>query len=88
MITFQATTPDEPLTAGYGLGVVEFNPEIFNELKIWGHSGNAPGYAAACFYLPDYDVSVSMMVNTHAGEAMPTVFDLLAILTTNLDARQ
>jgi D-alanyl-D-alanine carboxypeptidase len=85
MITFHPTTSDEPLTVGYGLGVVEFNPEIFNGLNIWGHSGNAPGYAAACFYLPEYDVSIGMMVNTEAGEAMPTIIDFLTIITTHVE---
>jgi D-alanyl-D-alanine carboxypeptidase len=84
MLTFHSPTPDEPLLVGYGLGVVKFNPEIFNGLEILGHSGNAPGYAAACFYLPDYDVSLSVMVNTHAGEAMPTINDLLGILVKEL----
>lgn len=88
MLTFHSPTPGESLLVGYGLGVVKFNPELFNGLDIWGHSGNAPGYAAACFYLPDYDVSLSVMVNTHAGEAMSTIFDLLPILTTNLEAGQ
>jgi D-alanyl-D-alanine carboxypeptidase len=85
MLTFHSPTPDEPLVVGYGLGVVQFNPELFNGLEIWGHSGNAPGYAAACFYLPEYHVSVGMMVNTHAGEAMPTIIDLLNILTNHLE---
>ena len=67
---------------------MKFNPEMFNGLEIWGHSGNAPGYAAACFYLPEYDVSIGMVVNTHAGEAMPTINDFLTILTTNLEAIQ
>lgn len=86
MLIFHSPTPDEPLLVGYGLGVVKFNPELFNGLEIWGHSGNAPGYAAACFYLPDYDVSIGMMVNTEGGESMPTIIDLLTILTTNLEA--
>ena len=88
MLAFHSPTPGEPLLFGYGLGVVKFNPELFNGLEVWGHSGNAPGYAAACFYLPDYDVSLSMMVNTDAGETMSTIFDLLPILTTNLEAGQ
>ena len=88
MLTFHSPTPDEPLLVGYGLGVAKFNPELFNGLEIWGHSGNAPGYAAACFYLPEYDVSIGMMVNTHAGEAMPTIVDVLTIITTHVEKKQ
>jgi len=88
MLTFHSPTPGEPLVVGYGLGVVIFNPELFNGLKIWGHSGNAPGYAAACFYLPEYDVSIGMMVNTHAGETMPTIVDVLSIITTYFEKKQ
>lgn len=84
MLDFHSPTPGEPLLVGYGLGIVNFNPELFNRLEIWGHSGNAPGYAAACFYMPEYDVSLAMMVHTHAGETMSAIFDLLPILTTNL----
>ena len=84
MIQFHSPNPGEPLSAGYGLGVMKFSPEMFNGLEIWGHSGNAPGYAAACFYLPEYDVSIGLMVNTHAGEAMPTIIDLIEILTEEI----
>jgi D-alanyl-D-alanine carboxypeptidase len=84
MLTFHSPTPGEPLVSGYGLGVMRFSPELFHELEIWGHSGNAPGYAAGCLYLPEYDVSIAIMVNTHAGEAMPTINDLLEILTKEM----
>ena len=85
MLSFHSPTPGEPLAEGYGLGVAKFNPELFNGLEIWGHSGNAPGYAAACFYLPEYGVSIGMMVNTDAGEAMATIFDFLTIIKTHFE---
>jgi CubicO group peptidase (beta-lactamase class C family) len=85
MLAFHSPTPGEPLVAGYGLGVVRFSPELFNGLEVWGHSGNAPGYAAGCLFLPDYGVSIGIMVNTEAGEAMPTLFDLLNVITSHLD---
>jgi D-alanyl-D-alanine carboxypeptidase len=84
MLTFHSPNPGEPLVAGYGLGVVRFSPELFNGLGIWGHSGNAPGFAAGCLYLPDYDVSIGIMVNTEAGEAMVTINDLLNILVEEM----
>lgn len=86
MLTFHTPISDEePLVAGYGLGVVRFSPELFNEMEIWGHSGNAPGYAAASLFLPDYGVSIGIMVNTEEGEALRTVNDLLNIITSQLD---
>ena len=76
--------PAEPLVTGYGLGVVEFSPELLNGLEVWGHAGNAPGYAAGTLYLPDYGVSIALATNTQEGEAMQTVNDLLSIVTSRL----
>lgn len=84
MLTFHSPTPGEPLTSGYGLGVMSFTPELFNGQEIWGHGGNAPGYAAGCLYLPAYDVSIGIMVNTEAGESMYTLNDILNILAEEL----
>lgn len=85
MLTFEATTPDEPLLVGYGLGAVKFSPALFNGLEMWGHSGNAAGYAAGCIYLPEYGVSIGIVVNTHAGETLFALNDLLTIITTELN---
>jgi D-alanyl-D-alanine carboxypeptidase len=86
MLTFYpVATPEEPLAAGYGLGAVRFTPELFNGLEVWGHSGNAPGYAAGSFYLPDYGVSIGIATNTEEGEAMHTINDLLSIITSNVE---
>lgn len=86
MLTFHSPcTGEESVSAGYGLGVVKFNPQLFNGLEAYGHSGNAPGYAAASIYLPDYDVCVGFMDNTEEGDAMLTIADLLDIITSHLD---
>jgi CubicO group peptidase (beta-lactamase class C family) len=51
MLTFYSPcTGEEFVCAGYGLGVVNFNPQLFNGLTAYGHSVNAPGYAAASIY--------------------------------------
>jgi len=84
-MVFEPTTPDEPLTTGYGLGIARFSPQVFNDLEVIGHSGNAAGYAAGSLYLPDYGVSIGIMVNTHAGETMFVINELLNIITTQLD---
>ena len=67
------------------MGVVRFSPELFNDLEVWGHGGNAIGYAAGCFYLTDYEVSIAIMDNTEEGEAMWVINDLLDIVTSHLE---
>lgn len=85
MLNFYTPCPGEDLVAGYGLGVVRFSPELFNDLEVWGHGGNAIGYAAGCFYLTDYEVSIAIMDNTEEGEAMWVINDLLDIVTSYLE---
>jgi D-alanyl-D-alanine carboxypeptidase len=85
MLTFYSPCPDEELVDGYGLGVTRFSPALFNGLQVWGHGGNALGYAAGCFYLPDYDVSLAIMDNTEDGESMRVINDLLDIVITHLE---
>ena len=65
--------------------MVKFNPEVFRGLNIIGHSGNAPGYAAASLYLPDYDICLGFLDNTEEGEAMLTINDLLRIVIEYLE---
>ena len=65
------------LAAGYGLGTVKFSPDFSNGLNAIGHSGNAPGYAAASIYLPEYEICIGLTDNTEAGESV-------AISYTNL----
>jgi len=38
--------------------------------------------------LPEYNVSIGMMVNTEAGEAMPTIIDVLTIITTYVEKKR
>jgi D-alanyl-D-alanine carboxypeptidase len=85
MMNFYSPCPGEPMARGYGLGVVQFEPSLFNDLEIWGHGGNAPGYAAACFYLPAYEVSIGIMDNTEYGDGMQMINDFLTVITDHLD---
>jgi D-alanyl-D-alanine carboxypeptidase len=74
------TGHDEPLLYGYGLGLLWFNPDFVSGEKVWGHSGNAPAYAAAMLYMVDHGVVVSLMDNTHEGEAVSVagrIFDVI-----------
>lgn len=86
MLTFHSPcTGEEFLSAGYGLGVARFNPDFFNGLEVIGHSGDALGYAAACLYLPDYNVCIGFVDNTHEGDAMYIINDLMSIITNHLE---
>ncbi len=60
-----------------------FSAELFNNLKVWGHGGDALGYAAACGYLPDYNICFAIMDNTQVGESMFVINDLLSIILDN-----
>jgi uncharacterized protein (TIGR02145 family) len=80
MLTFHSPcTGEEFVCAGYGLGVALFNPDLVNGEVALGHSGNAPGYAAAGLCLPDLGVCIGVVDNTEAGEA-------IGICLTNLVA--
>ncbi|TFG94994.1 MAG: hypothetical protein E4H13_14035 [Calditrichales bacterium] len=42
MMDLNTPIPDQPLLTGYGLGLVQFNPELFNGLTIYGDAGMLP----------------------------------------------
>lgn len=72
---------DEPLVHGYGLGLMWFGAESVPGLqRVWGHGGDAPGYAAGMFYLVDHDVVVGVTDNTEHGVAMGVLFDLMDVV--------
>jgi D-alanyl-D-alanine carboxypeptidase len=78
---------DEPMVQGYGLGLMVFSPAFIHGIEnVWGHGGNAPGYAAGMLYLADYDVVVGLTDNTEDGMAMtPVMSDLLDVILDALD---
>jgi len=77
---------DEPLVYGYGLGFVWYNGAFMEGLKVWGHSGNAPGYAAAMLYLVDYDVVVSLGDNTEEGDAVgPVIRRIFPVIVEHME---
>ena len=86
MLSFHSPcTGEEYMCAGYGLGAVRFNPDLFNGLEAIGHSGNALGYAAASFYLPDLDVCIGLVDNTEEGKSMFLVNDLMKLISNYLE---
>jgi D-alanyl-D-alanine carboxypeptidase len=71
---------DEPMVLGYGLGLMRFAPDFAFGFDVWGHGGNAPGYAAGMLYLPAYGVAVGVADNTEEGEAMEVLEEILQVI--------
>jgi uncharacterized protein (TIGR02145 family) len=79
-------TGEEFMCAGYGLSVVQFNPALTGGEYAIGHGGNAPGYAAGCWYLPDYDICIGLMENTEEGEIIGKVgYDLISVIVKYIE---
>ncbi len=76
---------DEPMVQGYGLGLMWFNNAWTSGQTIWGHGGNAPGYAAGMLYMVDYGTVVTLMDNTEEGEAMVVLDRILDVITQNVN---
>ena len=87
MVDFQPVQmEEEPLLAGYGLGSLRFARELVGGQEVWGHGGDAPGYAAGAFYLPEYGITMGVADNTERGDAMPLLDDMMGlILGTEFD---
>lgn len=68
MLTFHRPTPGlEPVVDGYGLGTHGYGAEIVNGETVFGHAGGFDGYTSAMAYLPDYDVSIAVLVNQESA---------------------
>jgi D-alanyl-D-alanine carboxypeptidase len=78
---------DEPMVDGYGLGLMSFNSSFVSGHTVWGHGGNAPGYAAGMLYMVDYGVVVSLMDNTEYGEAMVVLDEIFDVITEHMEAQ-
>jgi hypothetical protein len=76
---------DEPLVRGYGLGLLWFNASQLFGQELWGHGGNAIGYAAGMLYMTDYGVSIGIMDNTEHGDAMTVLGDIMAEIVDYLE---
>jgi D-alanyl-D-alanine carboxypeptidase len=85
MLDFHSPCPGEPMASGYGLGILRFEPSLFNGVNVLGHGGNAPGYAAGSFYLTDYNICIGIMDNTEYGDTMPVINDIITLLLNHLN---
>jgi D-alanyl-D-alanine carboxypeptidase len=85
MLQFVAPEPDDErgvLLVGYGLGAVEFNPDLFEGTRVIGHSGGALFYSAASFYLPDYGVAIGAAQNFDNDDTFGSTLEQVVGLVT------
>ena len=54
----------------YGLGLQRFGWRIAGWRRVYGHSGASMGTSAYMIYLPDRDVSVTVMINNFGGKCL------------------
>lgn len=87
MLTF--VRPDDygnepPIFSGYGLGVLEWIPEILHGQVGYGHSGSIPGYRAFLAHLPEPGLTIAVLSNCDKEEELATLIDaLLAVALGN-----
>jgi D-alanyl-D-alanine carboxypeptidase len=88
MLEFVSLDPDDPITqlvSGYGLGVVRFNPDLFDGTLVTGHSGGALFYNAASLYLPDYGVTIGAAANFDNDDAFGLIItQVVSVITTHV----
>ena len=80
MLDFHSSTPGEPEISGYGLGTEQV---IFGEVELWGHKGSSPGYRAGVYYLPEYGVTISLLINSDSDEKAYMMFISLLEVVLN-----
>jgi D-alanyl-D-alanine carboxypeptidase len=70
---------------GYGLGVQLFKKKITDGERAYGHGGGNIGTSAYMVYLPDRDVSISLMINFFHGKCPDRMLDdIIEIVTEHL----
>ena len=75
MLTFHSPTPGEPQMAGYGLGALKYAPEVVAQETAYGHGGWVIGYQTVLAYLPDYDVTISIIINENNDDCLLAIAD-------------
>jgi len=83
MLTFHSPTPGEPQMIGYGLGTVKFAPELVDGEEAYGHGGWVFGYSTAMAFLPDYNVSISILLNVNNDNCLAAIANGLVQVVTN-----
>ena len=68
---------EPPIFSGYGLGVLEWIPEILHGERGYGHSGSIPGYRAFLAHLPERDLTIAVLSNSDKEQELAGVVDAL-----------
>ena len=70
---------------GYGLGVQRYRRQITNGQIAYGHSGANIGTSASMVYLPDYHISVVVMINDMNHDCTETIVKkIIDVLVKNI----
>jgi D-alanyl-D-alanine carboxypeptidase len=80
MLTF--VRPDDygnepPILAGYGLGLLEWIPQLLRGEMGYGHSGSIPGYRAFLAHLPGPALTIVVLSNSDKEEELAAAIDAL-----------
>lgn len=74
MIDFISPCPgEEDYLDAYGLGIMRYNTAITNGIRMYGHAGSMWGFTCMGVYLPDYGVSIVLMMNIGAQESVDEI---------------
>jgi D-alanyl-D-alanine carboxypeptidase len=83
MLTFHM--PISSSFPGYGCGVLLYPTSLTSGARAYGHDGNAHYYISDTIYLPDYDVSITILQNEANGTVQAKVRE--AVCKVFIDAR-
>jgi D-alanyl-D-alanine carboxypeptidase len=89
LLTFVPITDygdEPPIFSGYGLGTLEWIPELLHGEYGYGHSGSIPGYRAFMAHLPDQGLTLVVLSNSDKEQELSAIID--ALLTVILDNSQ
>ena len=89
MLTFHSPTPGEPQMIGYGLGTVKFAPVLVAGEEAYGHGGWVFGYSTVMAFLPDYNVSIAILLNLNDEDCLAAMANgLIEVVTDYLSRRK
>lgn len=71
---------DDFFLTGYGLGVMDFRPELTYGEPAWGHLGNIPGYRTYLAHLYQQGITLVIMANTDTNDLLPIIDGLLGVV--------
>ncbi len=71
---------------GYGLGVQHYRRQVTNGQTAYGHSGANIGTSAYMVYLPDYHISIAVMINEMNHDCTESIVKgIIKILVNNIN---